>query len=52
MSQLGDLRADFDFAQPPRAPLVLPVRPKTTLVAPAGMGGRGRRRPPRTTGDN
>ncbi len=33
--QLGDLRADFDFSQSPRAPFILPVQPKTTLVAPA-----------------
>jgi phospholipase C len=25
--QLGDLAADFDFSQPPRAPMVLPLRP-------------------------
>jgi phospholipase C len=29
---LGDLMKDFDFSQPPRPPLVLPVDPKTTLV--------------------
>ncbi len=32
---LGDLRADFDFSQSPRPPVVLPVKPKTTLIAPA-----------------
>jgi phospholipase C len=32
--QLGDLAAEFDFAQPPRAPVLLPVHPATTL-APA-----------------
>jgi phospholipase C len=31
---LGDLRADFDFSQPPRPPVVLPVNPVTDLVAP------------------
>ncbi len=25
---LGDLRSDFDFSQAPRAPLLLPLRPK------------------------
>ncbi len=29
---LGDLTADFDFDQPPRPPVVLPVHPKTTLT--------------------
>jgi phospholipase C len=29
---LGDLAADFDFAQPPRAPVVLNVHPSTTLT--------------------
>ncbi len=28
---LGDLRQDFDFSQEPRAPLLLPEHPKTTL---------------------
>jgi phospholipase C len=28
---LGDLRRDFDFTQPPRQPLLLPVHPRTTL---------------------
>ena len=30
--QLGDLVADFDFSQAPRAPLILPVHPATDLV--------------------
>jgi phospholipase C len=30
-SVLGDLTADFDFGQKPRAPLLLPVHPATTL---------------------
>jgi len=30
---LGDLAADFDFAQPPRPPSLLPVHPTTTLTA-------------------
>ncbi|MGD0359602.1 MAG: alkaline phosphatase family protein [Bryobacteraceae bacterium] len=34
-SQLGDLRRDFDFDQAPQAPLILPARPKTTLIPPA-----------------
>jgi phospholipase C len=29
---LGDLTADFDFTQHPRAPMPLPVRPATTLT--------------------
>jgi phospholipase C len=32
VSILGDLRRDFDFSQPPRPPLILPVHPKTTLT--------------------
>jgi phospholipase C len=28
---LGDLTQDFDFTQPPRPPMLLPVNPKTTL---------------------
>ena len=31
---LGDLRNDFDFNQPPRAPLVLPEKPATDLTPP------------------
>ena len=31
-SVLGNLIHDFDFAQAPRAPLVLPVHPRTTLT--------------------
>jgi phospholipase C len=34
LPQLGDLAADFDFSQPPRAPTLLPVRPATDLLAP------------------
>jgi phospholipase C len=29
---LGDLTADFDFSQPPRAPVILPVCPATDLT--------------------
>ena len=29
---LGDLTADFDFNQPPRAPVLLPVCPATDFV--------------------
>jgi phospholipase C len=29
---LGNLLEDFDFRQPPRAPLLLPVHPRTTLT--------------------
>jgi phospholipase C len=34
-SILGDLLADFDFTQKPRPPLLLPMHPKTDLLAPA-----------------
>ncbi len=40
-SQLGDLRRDFDFDQAPRPPLILPARPKTTLIPPTRQD-RGR----------
>ena len=30
-SLLGDLEQDFDFSQPPRQPVILPVHPKTDL---------------------
>jgi phospholipase C len=36
---LGDLRNDFDFRQSPRAPVILPEKPATDLVAP----GKSRR---------
>jgi phospholipase C len=29
---LGNLVSDFDFSQPPRSPVILPVHPKTTLT--------------------
>ncbi len=32
ISILGDLTADFDFSQSPRAPMLLPVHPVTTLT--------------------
>jgi len=32
VSILGNLTADFDFSQAPRAPILLPVRPTTTLT--------------------
>jgi phospholipase C len=35
-SVLGNLLADFDFSQAPRAPLVLPVHPQTTLTGTPG----------------
>ena len=41
---LGNLASDFDFAQPPRPPLILPLNPKTTLISP-----RPRRRRHRPT---
>jgi phospholipase C len=31
---LGNLLSDFDFSQPPRAPVILPLNPRTDLVAP------------------
>jgi hypothetical protein len=31
---LGDLKRDFDFNRAPRGPVLLPVHPKTTLIAP------------------
>jgi len=37
---LGDLTQDFDFSQTPRAPIVLPVHPATTLTAIAPFGPR------------
>jgi phospholipase C len=42
---LGDLRLDFDFQQPPRAPLILSERPKTALVPPRTRPGVNRLRP-------
>ncbi|MDA8203111.1 MAG: phospholipase [Chloroflexi bacterium] len=32
--QLGNLVADFNFSQPPRPPVVLPVHPSTDLTSP------------------
>jgi phospholipase C len=32
-SILGDLRSDFDFSQLPRRPMILPVKPRTTLIS-------------------
>jgi phospholipase C len=37
---LGDLLADFDFGQPPRPPLLLPLRPHTDLITPTAGPGR------------
>ena len=42
--QLGNLINDFDFTQQPRAPLVLSVQPKTTLLAPTTTGRQGGKR--------
>jgi phospholipase C len=50
-AQLGNLTADFNFSQPPRPPVILPVNPSTDLIAPApgtvrgirGLGGTGSR---------
>jgi phospholipase C len=33
-SQLAGLRRDFDFSLPPRAPMILPIKPRTDLIAP------------------
>jgi phospholipase C len=32
--QLGDIASEFDFSQQPRAPMLLPVRPRTDLIGP------------------
>jgi phospholipase C len=39
--QLGDLTLDFNFNAPPRAPVFLPVHPRTDLVAPAAPAATG-----------
>jgi len=44
---LGNLLADFDFTQAPRAPLVLSTTPKTTLVAPTAAQLARQRNPGR-----
>jgi phospholipase C len=38
---LGDLTRDFDFTQPPRPPVLLPVHPHTTLIDTPGADRRG-----------
>ena len=38
---LGNLVADFNFAQAPRPPLILPIHPRTTLTAPAARTDTG-----------
>ncbi|MCL4544428.1 MAG: alkaline phosphatase family protein [Chloroflexi bacterium] len=49
--QLGNLINDFNFAQAPRPPLILPVHPQTTLIAPPTTGNeQGRKRARQTTG--
>jgi phospholipase C len=35
---LGNLASDFDFSQSPRAPMLLPVHPTTTLTGTPGLG--------------
>jgi phospholipase C len=35
LPQLANLAGDFNFSQPPRAPVILPVHPQTDLIAPA-----------------
>jgi phospholipase C len=32
--QLADIAQEFDFSQPPRAPVILPINPTTDLIAP------------------
>ena len=39
--QLGNLIKDFNFKQTPRKPLILPVHPKTDLIAPSSAPVRG-----------
>ena len=41
MKALGNLLSDFNFTQKPRAPMLLPTDPVTTLVAPSGPAGAG-----------
>ena len=36
---LGNVMSDFDFSQPPRAPVILPVQPRTDLVEPKARRG-------------
>ncbi|MBO0744572.1 MAG: phospholipase [Candidatus Dormibacteraeota bacterium] len=43
---LGNLTRDFDFSQPPRAPVRLPVHPKTTLTGTPTSPQRPRERGP------
>jgi phospholipase C len=38
--ELGDLRRDFDFDQPARAPLILPEHPQSSLIAPTQPASR------------
>ncbi|MCL5947334.1 MAG: alkaline phosphatase family protein [Chloroflexi bacterium] len=38
--QLGNLINDFNFAQVPRPPLILPVHPQTTLIPPPATSNR------------
>ncbi len=40
VSQLGDLASDFNFDQAPRAPLLLPTDPRTTLTGPVTASPR------------
>jgi phospholipase C len=43
---LGNLESDFDFTQPPRAPVILPVNPPTDLIAPSRLASSLRPRAP------
>jgi phospholipase C len=40
--QLGDLMADFDFSQLPRAPVLLALHPQTDLIEPPAAAGTSR----------
>jgi DNA-binding CsgD family transcriptional regulator len=41
LPQLGDLTADFDFSQTPLAPVILPIKPTTDLIAPPSASVQG-----------
>ena len=38
--KLGDLVKDFDFSQPPRDPVILPINPHTDLIEPSPLAAR------------
>jgi phospholipase C len=49
-SILGNLVNDFDFNQPPRPPLLLPLNPATDLIEPTGSGKPANTTTPTITG--